>query len=374
MKWLIVGFVLLYFCAAFPALMTQAEEPGVEPRWEVDLKQDLPGYVLFRPSYFNIVISATGSYMALNLREEGDSVDGSLKAKTIFLDGQTGEMIQEIDWPVPLATFAVAQFMPSEDEVMYLWMPADRGGRFKMRILNWWTGEDVYRVEDYDHPGYTTGIPMFLSPQGYFCDQELVSDNGRKGNNSILIDSRTGRTVSTIEGEVWDHIIERFDRDAKHVLTVNRNNRSNVKVWEVETGELVQVFAIEQQERDQIRDVIIMPDGEHVRMTMTKPRVLTWSIATGGLVADQPLTVDTHGWQLTPDGEYLVKGHARLSLKDGTQSVWYPKAWNHQSKRFDWKSGTAVVWSDRSMRVACFDLPSDEDWEAYTPVQRVGDE
>jgi WD40 repeat protein len=155
------------------------------------------------------------------------------------------------------------------------------------------------------------------------------TENGRV----LVFDPRSGETQLDIYAHDDIAAKARFSPDGKRILSVGCCAEP-VKVWDAETGDILQTFPIEKRKWD----AVFSPDGAHVAVGTWEGHLLIWDVETGELLSDHPgessriirLAYSVDGKRIftgTFDGKVSVwdasTGEKLYTMADFTGGIWY---------------------------------------------------
>jgi WD40 repeat protein len=198
-----------------------------------------------------------------------------------------------------------------------------------LRLWDIATGEQVRVFEG--HEDWVSSVAF--SPDGQYA---LSGSCGKQGDGVYCIvgemrlwDVSTGEEVRVFEGHTSDVRSVAFSPDGQYALS--GSDDGTVRLWEVATGEEVPVF---EGHEGWVRSVAFSPDGRYVlagscgRRTDTGTRCIIselrlWEVATGEEVRVFRGHEDwVHSVVFSPDGQYALSGS-----DDGTVWLWEVATW-----------------------------------------------
>ncbi|MCA9074526.1 MAG: caspase family protein [Planctomycetaceae bacterium] len=152
-----------------------------------------------------------------------------------------------------------------------------------------------------------------LSPNG-----EMLAVAGYApgdGNPVYLISLKEDRITRLLEGHT--NVVQDLDFSADGRLLVSGSNDDTARVWNVETGETVQVLSGHQSD---IYGVAFSPNGDKCTTASYDHTAGVWSVATGELLVSlKDHEAEVHCIDWSPDGKYIVTG-----CDDHKMRVWSP--------------------------------------------------
>lgn len=136
------------------------------------------------------------------------------------------------------------------------------------------------------------------------------------GYSLIRLFDRSGELIRTLEvtREGYGAVTPVFSPDGMLLAVGNRNYET--RVFEVETGELVQVFP-----RRMTHELAFHPDGDTIAAGYVDGAVALWDLETGELLhLKENAAAEIYTLDWSPEGDLLV-----TAGREGTIALWNPK-------------------------------------------------
>jgi WD40 repeat protein len=129
----------------------------------------------------------------------------------------------------------------------------------------------------------------------------------------IVFDPDSRKTYLDIQAHDDIASTARFSPDGKRILSL-RWDAEPVKVWDAESGELLQTFPVEKRKND----AVFSPDGKRIAVGTWEGNLMIWEVETGELLSDHPgESSSIFRLAYSVDGERIFTGSF-----DGKASVW----------------------------------------------------
>jgi WD40 repeat protein len=250
-----------------------------------------------------------GIVAALQFTPDGTRIisGGDLKGELVVWNAATGQ----VQHPIALGK-RVRSLAISPDGTRVAAGIYDPRSKEAMCISHVETGDVIDTVD---------GVPFAFSPNG-----KWLAGRNAGGNDVVLWDAHTLRTVAQWQGHNGAINAIAFDRDGRRL--VSASNDRTVRLWDTATGKCLRVF---EGHTDEVFAVAFHPDGARIASAGRDRAVWLWDPTSEQAVARFPGHT-SYIWSLafSPDGATLVSGSG-----DSTVRLWdtEPLAERYQARR-----------------------------------------